>query len=247
MEDRKNMLSGKIAVVTGATRGIGKEIVYQYADSNAVVYAIGRDKKALAEIDRYAENIHSLELDITQLDSVKKVLMDIYKKENKIDILVNNAGVMNDALLGMISGDMIQEMFNVNVFSVIHMTQFVSRFMKRQKNGCIINIASIVGIEGNEGQSVYSATKGAVISFTKSAAKELARDGIRVNAIAPGIIDTSLLDNVPEEKMKQRLSAVCMGRIGQPGDIAKVALFLASSMSEYISGQVIRVDGLTIM
>lgn len=241
------MLSGKIAVVTGATRGIGKEIVYQYADSNAVVYAIGRDKKSLAEIDCYAENIHSLELDITQLDSVKKVLMDIYKKENKIDILVNNAGVMNDALLGMISEDMIQEMFNVNVFSVIQMTQLVSRFMKRQKNGCIINIASIVGIEGNAGQSVYSATKGAVISFTKSAAKELASNGIRVNAIAPGIIDTSLLDNVPEEKMKQRLSAVCMGRIGQPGDIAKVALFLAGSMSEYISGQVIRVDGLTIM
>lgn len=241
------MLSGKIAIVTGATRGIGKEIVYQYADSNAVVYAIGRDKKSLAEIDCYAENIHSLELDITQLDSVKKVLMDIYKKENKIDILVNNAGVMNDALLGMISEDMIQEMFNVNVFSVIQMTQLVSRFMKRQKNGCIINIASIVGIEGNAGQSVYSATKGAVISFTKSAAKELASDGIRVNAIAPGIIDTSLLDNVPEEKMKQRLSAVCMGRIGQPGDIAKAALFLAGSMSEYISGQVIRVDGLTIM
>ncbi len=247
MEERKNMLSGKIAVVTGATRGIGKEIVYQYADSNAVVYAIGRDKKSLAEIDCYAENIHSLELDITQLDSVKKVLMDIYKKENKIDILVNNAGVMNDALLGMISEDMIQEMFNVNVFSVIQMTQLVSRFMKRQKNGCIINIASIVGIEGNAGQSVYSATKGAVISFTKSAAKELASNGIRVNAIAPGIIDTSLLDNVPEEKMKQRLSAVCMGRIGQPGDIAKAALFLAGSMSEYISGQVIRVDGLTIM
>lgn len=247
MEERKNMLSGKIAVVTGATRGIGKETVYQYADSNAVVYAIGRDKKSLAEIDCYAENIHSLELDITQLDSVKKVLMDIYKKENKIDILVNNAGVMNDALLGMISEDMIQEMFNVNVFSVIQMTQLVSRFMKRQKNGCIINIASIVGIEGNAGQSVYSATKGAVISFTKSAAKELASDGIRVNAIAPGIIDTSLLDNVPEEKMKQRLSAVCMGRIGQPGDIAKAALFLAGSMSEYISGQVIRVDGLTIM
>lgn len=247
MEERKNMLSGKIAVVTGATRGIGKEIVYQYADSNAVVYAIGRDKKSLAEIDCYAENIHSLELDITQLDSVKKVLIDIYKKENKIDILVNNAGVMNDALLGMISEDMIQEMFNVNVFSVIQMTQLVSRFMKRQKNGCIINIASIVGIEGNAGQSVYSATKGAVISFTKSAAKELASNGIRVNAIAPGIIDTSLLDNVPEEKMKQRLSAVCMGRIGQPGDIAKAALFLAGSMSEYISGQVIRVDGLTIM
>ena len=247
MEERKNMLSGKIAVVTGATRGIGKEIVYQYADSNAVVYAIGRDKKSLAEIYCYAENIHSLELDITQLDSVKKVLIDIYKKENKIDILVNNAGVMNDALLGMISEDMIQEMFNVNVFSVIQMTQLVSRFMKRQKNGCIINIASIVGIEGNAGQSVYSATKGAVISFTKSAAKELASNGIRVNAIAPGIIDTSLLDNVPEEKMKQRLSAVCMGRIGQPGDIAKAALFLAGSMSEYISGQVIRVDGLTIM
>ena len=95
MEERKNMLSGKIAVVTGATRGIGKEIVYQYADSNAVVYAIGRDKKSLAEIDCYAENIHSLELDITQLDSVKKVLMDIYKKENKIDILVNNAGPLD--------------------------------------------------------------------------------------------------------------------------------------------------------
>lgn len=247
MEDRKNMLSGKIAVVTGATRGIGKEIVCRYADSNAIVYAIGRDKRALAEIESYAENVHSLELDITQVDSVKKALMNIYNTENKIDILVNNAGIMNDALLGMISEEMIQEMFNINVFSVIQMTQLVSRFMKRQKNGCIINIASIVGIEGNVGQSVYSATKGAVISFTKSAAKELASDGIRVNAIAPGIIDTSLLDNVPEEKMKQRLSAVCMGRIGQPGDIANAALFLAGSMSEYISGQVIRVDGLTIM
>lgn len=247
MEERKNMLSGKIAVVTGATRGIGKEIVYQYADSNAVVYAIGRDKKSLAEIDCYAENIHSIELDITQVDFVKKVLMNIYKEENRIDILVNNAGIMNDALLGMISEKMIQEMFSVNVFSVIQMTQLVSRFMKRQKSGCIINIASIIGMEGNAGQSVYSATKGAVISFTKSAAKELASDGIRVNAIAPGIIDTSLLDNVPEDKMKQRLSSVCMGRVGRPEDVAKAALFLADGMSEYISGQVIRVDGLTIM
>jgi 3-oxoacyl-[acyl-carrier protein] reductase len=241
------MLSGKIAVVTGATRGIGKKIAYQYADANAVVYAVGRDKKALAEIDSYAENIHSIELDITQVDFVKKVLMNIYKEENRIDILVNNAGIMNDALLGMISEKMIQEMFSVNVFSVIQMTQLVSRFMKRQKSGCIINIASIIGIEGNAGQSVYSATKGAVIAFTKSAAKELAKDGIRVNAIAPGIIETSLLDNVPEDKMKQRLSSVCMGRVGRPEDVAKAALFLADGMSEYISGQVIRVDGLTIM
>ena len=241
------MLSGKIPVVTGATRGIGKKIAYQYADANAVVYAVGRDKKALAEIDSYAENIHSIELDITQVDFVKKVLMNIYKEENRIDILVNNAGIMNDALLGMISEKMIQEMFSVNVFSVIQMTQLVSRFMKRQKSGCIINIASIIGIEGNAGQSVYSATKGAVIAFTKSAAKELAKDGIRVNAIAPGIIETSLLDNVPEDKMKQRLSSVCMGRVGRPEDVAKAALFLADGMSEYISGQVIRVDGLTIM
>ena len=128
------MLSGKIAVVTGATRGIGKKIAYQYADANAVVYAVGRDKKALAEIDSYAENIHSIELDITQVDFVKKVLMNIYKEENRIDILVNNAGIMNDALLGMISEKMIQEMFSVNVFSVIQLTQLVSRFMKRQNS-----------------------------------------------------------------------------------------------------------------
>ena len=241
------MLSNKIAIITGATKGIGKAISLLFSESNAIVYGIGRNQEELDALRLHASNIHPIEAEICEPAKLKDVFISIYKEHGHIDILVNNAGIMNDSLIGMISDDMVSEMFQTNVFSVISLTQLATRFMKRQKSGCIINIASIIGINGNAGQSVYSATKGAVISFTKSAAKELADSGIRVNAIAPGIIETSLLANVPENKLEERISQIKLGRIGQPLDVANTALFLASDASHYITGQVIQVDGLTVL
>ena len=241
------MLSKKIAIITGATKGIGKAITQLFADSNAIIYGIGRDECELNALEQYSPNIHSVKADVCHTDEFKNIFQAIYKQHGHIDILVNNAGVMNDALIGMISEEMILDMFQTNVFSVIQLTQLAARFMKKQKFGNIINIASIIGLQGNSGQSVYSATKGAIISFTKSAAKELAPSNIRVNAIAPGIIKTDLLSTVPENKLLERISTIKHGRIGQPADVAKTALFLASDYSEYITGQIISVDGLTIL
>lgn len=241
------MLTGKITIITGATKGIGRAIATHFADSNAIVYGIGRDKEALDSLAQYSPNIHAIQADICETSNLKNLFMTIQKEHGHIDVLVNNAGIMNDALLGMISEDMISSMFQTNVFSVIQLTQLAARFMKRQKAGSIINIASIIGVHGNAGQSVYSATKGAVISFTKSAAKELADSNIRVNAIAPGIIQTDLINNVPEEKLNERISQIKLGRIGTPEDIAKSALFLASDSSSYVTGQILCVDGLTIL
>lgn len=241
------MLSKKIAIITGATKGIGKAITQLFADSNAIIYGIGRDECELNALEQYSPNIHSVKADVCHTDDFKNIFQTIYKQHGHIDILVNNAGVMNDALIGMISEEMILDMFQTNVFSVIQLTQLAARFMKKQKFGNIINIASIIGLQGNSGQSVYSATKGAIISFTKSAAKELAPSNIRVNAIAPGIIKTDLLSTVPENKLLERISTIKLGRIGQPTDVAKTALFLASDYSEYIAGQIISVDGLTIL
>lgn len=241
------MLSNKVAIITGATKGIGRAITLLFAESNATVYGIGRNQEELNELKFNNSNIYTIKADVRDTVELKNVFMSIYKEHGHIDILVNNAGIMNDALIGMITEDVMLEMFQTNVFSVISLTQLVTRFMKRQKSGCIINIASIIGINGNAGQSVYSATKGAVISFTKSAAKELASSGIRVNAIAPGIIETSLLENVPEQKLEERFSQIRLGRIGQPMDVANTALFLASDLSSYVTGQVLQVDGLTII
>ena len=202
------MLSKKIAIITGATKGIGKAITQLFADSNAIIYGIGRDECELNALEQYSPNIHSVKADVCHTDEFKNIFQAIYKQHGHIDILVNNAGVMNDALIGMISEEMILDMFQTNVFSVIQLTQLAARFMKKQKFGNIINIASIIGLQGNSGQSVYSATKGAIISFTKSAAKELAPSNIRVNAIAPGIIKTDLLSTVPENKLLERISTI---------------------------------------
>ena len=241
------MLTGKIAIITGATKGIGKSTAFLFSDSNAIVYAIGRNEEELVSLSTYSSNIHPIKADVCNTSQIKELFMSIHKEHGHIDVLVNNAGIMNDALIGMISDEMIQSLFQTNVFSVIQLTQLAARFMKRQKSGSIINISSIIGVNGNAGQSVYSATKGAVISFTKSAAKELANSEIRVNAIAPGIINTDLISSVPEQKLNERISQIKLGRIGQPEDVANTILFLASDSSSYITGQIIGVDGMTIL
>jgi 3-oxoacyl-[acyl-carrier protein] reductase len=150
---------------------------------------------------------------------------------------------MCDNVIGMIGRKLVYDVFNINVFSVINMIQLVNKLMSRQKSGTIINISSIVGIEGAAGQLVYSASKGAVASLTKAAAKELAPNGIRVNAVAPGLINTGLLQTIGDVKIKENLKNIKMGRLGEPLDVANVILFLASDLSAYVTGEVIGIDG----
>ncbi|MCM1234260.1 MAG: SDR family oxidoreductase [Ruminococcus flavefaciens] len=242
------ILQGKVAVVTGVSRGIGKAIAEEMALQGAVVYGVSRSGKTEEQsLETDSGEVIHVAQDITDIEQAKKLFMQIQKEREQIDILVNNAGVMKDALLGMISDQMMRELFEVNVFALIQWSQLAARFMKRKKKGSIIQLASIIGTNGNAGQSVYSATKGAVISFTKSAAKELASDGIRVNAVAPGIIQTDLLQNVPEKLLEKRIEGIRMGHIGSPQDVAAAVTFLASDQAKYISGQILGVDGCTIL
>jgi len=246
-----NLLKDKVCIVTGSARGIGREIATLFAEEGAqVIINDAREGSAdewIAE-SPLKEQLTAMYFDITDESAVKENIMAIKKKFGHIDVLVNNAGVEFNELLGMISRPNMEKMFNVNVFGMINMIQVVSRIMSRNENGgSIINISSMVGLRGNPGQLVYSATKGAVIALTKSAAKELAPKKIRVNSIAPGITQTAMMEQADIEKLQGRINNICMGRIAQPRDIAGGCLLLASDYAGYISGQVLPVDGCTIM
>jgi 3-oxoacyl-[acyl-carrier protein] reductase len=192
--------------------------------------------------------IRPLYFDICSEAEVKAAVMQIKRACGHIDGLVNNAGVEFNELIGMINPEHMETMFRVNVFGTIQMLQTVSRIMGRQENGgSIVNIASMTALRGNRGQLVYSATKGAVVALTKSAAKELAEKKIRVNAIAPGLTNTEMMKQADPEKLRDRINNICMGRLAEPEDIAKACVFLLSDLSGYVSGQVLAVDGCTIM
>lgn len=245
------LLKNKVCIVTGSTRGIGRTIAELYAVEGADVIVNGTRPASAVEWIEKSENrdrLHSYYFDITDSSAIRQNVMAIKKQFGHIDVLVNNAGVEFNELIGMISRDNMEKMFNVNVYGTIEMIQAVSRIMSRNNNGgCIINISSMVGLRGNAGQIVYSATKGAVIALTKSAAKELAPKGIRVNSIAPGLTQTEMMEQADLEKLQGRISNICMGRIAKPIDIANACLLLASDYAGYISGQIIPVDGCTIM
>lgn len=245
------LLAGKVCIVTGSARGIGKEIAILFAEEGAeVVVNSSHEGNADAWISEHElkDHLHPYYFDISDSASVRKNVMAIKKHFGHIDVLVNNAGVEFNELIGMISHENMEKMFNVNVFGTIEMLQIVSRVMERNENGgSIINISSMVGMRGNRGQLVYSATKGAVIALTKSAAKELAPKNIRVNSIAPGITQTAMMEQADLDKLEGRINNICMGRIAQPRDIAGGCLLLASDYAGYISGQVLAVDGCTIM
>ena len=245
------LLNDKVCIVTGAGRGIGKEIATLFASEGATVIVVEKnvgsaDEWVAASPDPARFDVRYF--DITDEVASKEAILDVKKKHGHIDVLVNNAGVEFNELIGMISRENMEKMFNVNVFGTINMIQIVSRIMSRNPNGgSIINISSMVGLRGNAGQLVYSATKGAVISLTKSAAKELASKNIRVNSIAPGITQTAMMEQADLEKLQGRINNICMGRIAQPSDIAGGCLLLACDYAGYISGQVLPVDGMTIM
>lgn len=187
--------------------------------------------------------ITALYFDVRDETAAKQAIMQIKKEQGKLDVLVNNAGVMKDALIGMVSMDLMREILDTNVLGAANMLQLATKLMCRQKSGSIINLSSIVGIEGNAGQLAYSASKGAVAAITKTAAKELASQGIRVNAIAPGMIDTDMYRSIGIDRMNAQLANIRMGKFGEPDEVADAILFLASDLSRYITGEIIGVNG----
>ncbi|KEF38875.1 dehydrogenase of unknown specificity, short-chain alcohol dehydrogenase like [Schinkia azotoformans MEV2011] len=245
------LLKEKVCLVTGSARGIGRAIVETFAAEGAFVYANGIREGSIDAwlTDSEVHNrITPLYFDITDPLAVKNAFIRIKNDKKHLDVLVNNAGVEYNELIGMISRKNMENMFSVNVFGTIEMLQMASRLMSRQQyGGSIINISSMVGIRGNRGQLVYSATKGAVVALTKSAAKELASKNIRVNSIAPGLTNTDMMNEVNMKDIEGRIANISMGRIAEPSDIAKACIFFASDLSTYVSGQILAVDGCTIM
>lgn len=242
------LLEKKVCLITGASRGIGAATVKIFAQEGGIVYANVRTPKNLdnlcAEMSKkYSTPVKTLYFDVRDEAAAKNAVLQIRKETGRLDVLVNNAGVMRDALIGMISRELMQEIYETNVFGTMNMLQLASKVMMFQKNGSIINLSSIVGIEGNPGQLVYSATKGAVAAMTKTAAKELAGHGIRVNAIAPGMIDTDMFRSIGGEKMDEHLNNIKMGRLGTPEDVANAIAFFASDLSKYVTGEILGVDG----
>ncbi len=247
-----NLLADKVVLITGCNRGIGKEIAKTFVINGAIVYANARTQGSLDKLideipHELRRNIVPIYFDVTDSNSIRQVFIKINNEHEKLDCLINNAGVMKDALIGMATQSNMIDTFNVNVFAVINLIQYASKLMKKQNSGSIINISSIVGVNGNSGQIVYSASKGAVISLTKTAAKELSPNGIRVNAIAPGMINTDMFLSIGEPKISERISKIGMGRLGMPQEVANTALYLASDLSIYVTGQVVGVDGSAII
>lgn len=245
-------LQGKISLVTGSGKGIGRAIAERYCQEGALVYANARqegtiDEWASSVAKGQAGSIRPVYFDVNDANAVKTCILKIKKEQGRLDTVVNNAGVMRDAPIGMISQSMMEESFSTNVYAVMNLIQYACKIMVKQKEGSIINISSIMGVAGNKNQMLYSATKGAVISLTKSAAKELAAAKIRVNAVAPGVIETDLFRQIGEVKAEEFVSRIGMGHPGSPKDVADLCVFLASDSSAYITGQVIGVDGAMIV
>jgi len=249
------MLTGKIAFVTGAARGIGKAIAETFAKNGAIVYANDIRGDLLSETTKEIENkfiaeVIPLEFDVTDVRAQKDAFQRIWKERRRLDILVNNAGLALSALIEMNAKSDVERNFAVNAVAVIEMTQLATKLMKRNdivnnSRGSIINISSIAGIAGNRGQIAYSGSKSAVVGITKSSAKELAEFLIRVNAVAPGLIQTPMLEEALSQNVVEDYvtNSVGMHRVGTAQDIANAVLFFASDASNYITAQVLGVDG----
>lgn len=239
------MLQGKVALITGASRGIGQAIATRFSEAGATLHLCARSgnlsRVADGLVSSFGNEIHAHAGDVTDDVFLKATILAIKKKHGRLDVLVNNAGILQQGLLGMISVEETRKTLEVNAVSVINWTQFSLKILT--PGASIINIASFAGTHGMEGVSAYAASKGAVIGFTLAASKELCRKNIRVNAIAPGFIDTEITRGLSFEWYQKRIASIGMGRVGTPEDVAKVALFLASDLSSYMTGQVLGVDG----
>ncbi len=235
-----NRLNDKVAVVTGGARGIGKCICELFAAEGAKVIALD-----ISNIEYGINNIEGYKADLCSNNDIVKFKDYIINKYGKIDILINNAGITKDALIEKMTEEMWDAVINVNLKAVFNITKALYPIMKDQKSGSIINISSVVGQFGNIGQSNYAASKAGIIGLTKTWAKEFSRKGenIRVNAIAPGYVNTEMMATVPEKVLDSIREKTMLKRLGEPLEIANAALFLASSESSYITGQLLSVNG----
>ncbi len=246
------MLRGKTAIVTGASRGIGKAIALTMANNGAnVVINYSKNEKAAFAVADEIKNIGVkaivIKADVSEYHEVENLIEKVLKEFGGIDILVNNAGITKDNLIIRMGEEDFDLVMKVNMKGVFNFTKSVSKIMIKQRHGKIINISSVVGIIGNAGQSNYAAAKAAIIGFTKSMAKELAQRGINVNAVAPGYIESDMTAVLPEKIKEQMIGAIPLKRQGKPEDVANAVLFLAGKNSDYITGQVINIDGGMVM
>ena len=239
-------LDGMVCLVTGGARGIGRKIVETFAAAGAkTVYALDMGFDGFNEVTGTYANVKSEVLNVTDSAAVGKTIAKIKEAEEKVDVLVNNAGITRDNLVQKMTDDEWNAVIAVNLTGVFNMARAVGPLMMEQGVGSMINMASIVALTGNVGQSNYAATKGGVVSMTKTWAKEFARKGakVRVNAIAPGFIRTPMTEKVPEKILDSMVSKTLLGRMGEPEDIANAALWLASDAAAFVTAQVISVDG----
>ena len=246
-----NLLKGKTAVITGASRGIGKAIAFRYAQEGANLIISATNEALLMEVKTELEaigcDVKWKVCNVSDYASVSDLIKFAVDTFGGIDILVNNAGIAKDKLIMAIKEEDWNDVIDVNLKGTFNGIKAVTRTMLKAKVGCMINITSVVGISGNAGQANYSASKAGIIGLTKSAAKELASRNIRVNAIAPGFIETDMTGALMDSARDSFFSNIPLARAGTPEDVANLALFLASDESNYITGQVIKVDGGLLM
>lgn len=239
----------KRAVITGCNRGIGKAILTRFAENGYDIWACARKEdeeftqyiQALSE--RTGQMIKPVYFDLSQSEQIKRGVKQILSEKMPIDVLINNAGVPFGGTLHMTSVDKLREVYEVNVFAQVEMIQLISRQMMRQKRGCIINMCSVGGIETNPGYLAYGSSKAALIWITRELARELGSYHIRVNGIAPGLVDTEMGHYKSEGEIQKVIDRTSLGRMGQPEEIAKCAMYLASDEADYISGHIMVIDG----
>ena len=242
------LLEGKTALITGAARGIGKQIALAFAKEGCNIAFTDlelNDQVAATrdEIAAFGVKVRAYASNAADFEAAHAVVDDIMKDFGQLDILVNNAGITRDTLLMRMTEQQWDQVIQVNLKSAFNFTHAVTPVMMKQRSGSIISLSSVVGINGNAGQANYAASKAGIIALTKSVAKELGSRGVRANAIAPGFILTDMTKALSEDTLKQFVSMIPMRRGGEPEEVAKVALFLASDLSSYVSGQVIQVNG----
>ena len=242
------LLKDKKAIVTGGARGIGKEIVLTYLNQGASVYIIDLIESEFINDFKEAAKSNGVQVffkqsDVSDEEKISTCIKDIIDESGGIDILVNNAGIARDGLLFKMTSQDWEKVIKINLTSAFYISKILTFHMRKRKTGSIINMASVVGISGNVGQANYAASKAGLIGFTKSIAKEVASKGVRVNAIAPGFIQTDMTAKLGEKIVESYLKVIPLKRMGNPQEVASVALFLASDLASYVTGQVIRVDG----
>ena len=246
------MLKGKNAIITGASRGIGREIALTLAENGANIVINYRNynneiEALVKDIEAKGVKIVTVKCDVSNFEEVENLISEAKEKLGSIDILVNNAGITKDGLLMRMKQEDFESVLDVNLKGVFNTTKLITPIMMKQRAGKIINISSVVGLVGNAGQCNYAASKAGVIGFSKSIARELAPRGVNINVVAPGYIDTDMTNGLSDKVKESILQTIPMKKMGSTKDVANLVLFLSSGLSDYITGQVINVDGGMVM